>query len=197
MAERQWFGFKYQKEFCQKNNLIENKNYTDKFDTKIKNLSCQIKTYKNNCELMMAEPFRYLKNKEDFILVVANRNDKDEIISERKILIKNNKLQSFFKEQDFEFRVNYCKSLLDSVSNDTSDDKYFKEHMKAEQEARNTLLLTFKQKEIIRNKKEFNGLFQIDILIILSVYLTKLKYEKKNKFRTVFYNRRKCKILFV
>ena len=37
---------------------------------------------------MMADPFRYLKNKEDFILVVANRNDKDEIISERKILIK-------------------------------------------------------------------------------------------------------------
>ena len=58
MAERQWFGFKYQKEFCQKNNLIENKNYTDKFDTKIKNLGCQIKTYKNNCELMMADPFR-------------------------------------------------------------------------------------------------------------------------------------------
>lgn len=71
MAERQWFGFKYQKEFCQKNNLIENKNYTDKFDTKIKNLGCQIKTYKSNCELMMADPFRYLKNKEDFILVVA------------------------------------------------------------------------------------------------------------------------------
>ena len=99
MAERQWFGFKYQKEFCQKNNLIENKNYTDKFDTKIKNLGCQIKTYKNNCELMMADPFRYLKNKEDFILVVANRNDKDEIISERKILIKNNKLQSFLKNK--------------------------------------------------------------------------------------------------
>ena len=99
MAERQWFGFKYQKEFCQKNNLIENKNYTDKFDTKIKNLGCQIKTYKNNCELMMADPFRYLKNKEDFILVVANRNDKDKIISERKILIKNNKLQSFLKNK--------------------------------------------------------------------------------------------------
>ena len=153
MAERQWFGFKYQKEFCQKNNLIENKNYTDKFDTKIKNLGCQIKTYKSNCELMMADPFRYLKNKEDFILVVANRNDKDEIISERKILIKNNKLQSFFKEQDFEFRVNYCKSLLDSVSNNISDDKYFKEHMKAEQEARRYSIINVQAKRDHKKQK--------------------------------------------
>ena len=101
----------------------------------------------------MADPFRYLKNKEDFILVVANRNDKDEIISERKILIKNNKLQSFFKEHDFEFRVNYCKSLLDSVSNDTSDDKYFKEHMKAEQEARKYSIINVQAKRDHKKQK--------------------------------------------
>jgi len=32
MAERQIYGFKYQTEFCNKNNLKEVDGYTDKFD---------------------------------------------------------------------------------------------------------------------------------------------------------------------
>ena len=162
--ERQSFGFIYQKLFCQKNNLIEDKNYTGKFDTKINNYNCQIKTYKNNSELMMADPFRYLENKEDFVPVVANRNEYNEVISERKVLIKNDKFQSFLKEQKFEERANYCREVLSSASNDYSDDVRFKELMKKEKESRKGSIINMQAKRDHKKQKEFSGLFLIDTL---------------------------------
>ena len=151
--ERQAWGFIYQKVFCQKNNLVENKNYTDKFDTKINNYNCQIKTYKERGELMMADPFRYLSNKEDFVLVVANRDGNNNIISERKILIKNDKFQSFLKEQNFESRANYCQAVLSSVSNDHSDDERFKELMKKEKRSRKGSIINMQAKRDHKRQK--------------------------------------------
>ena len=153
MAERQKFGFDYQKYFCQKNNLEEDKKYTGKFDAYKNGVFYQIKTYKNQGELMMADPFRYIENEVDFVLVVANRNERNEILSERKVLIKNNKLQTFLKTQDFNFRVHYCQELLNSVSNDESDDVYFKEHMKTEQEARKNSIINVQAKRDHKKQK--------------------------------------------
>jgi len=152
--ERQKFGFDYQTKYCKENNLKETDGYTDKFDAMSENgLEYQIKTYKNKNELMMADPKRYLENKKDFILVVANRNDNNKIISERKVLIKNSKLQSFLDSQDFNFRVNYCQSLLNSVSNDKSDDEYFKQQMKAEKLARKESIINVQAKRDHKSQK--------------------------------------------
>jgi len=152
--ERQSFGFNYQTNYCKKHNLKENTKYTDKFDaTTSDNIGVQIKTYKDRGELMMADPYRYLKNKEDFIMVVANRNSNNEIVSERKVLIKNDKLQSFLENQNFNTRVDYCQNLLNSVSNDSSDDAYFKEQMKVEKLARKESIINVQAKRDHKSQK--------------------------------------------
>lgn len=154
MAERQIYGFKYQTEFCEKNNLKEVDGYTDKFDAvDKKGLFYQIKTYKNKGELMMADPFRYIENKKDFVLVIANRDNDDKILSERKFLIKNEVLQNFFDREDFKFRVHYCQQLLKSVSNEEKDDEYFTEHMKIEKEARKYSIINIQAKRDHKSQK--------------------------------------------
>lgn len=151
--ERQSFGFKYQKEFCKKHNLKEEESYTSKYDTYYKNYPCQIKTYKNKNELMMADPFRYLNSEDDFILVVAQRNDKNEIIRERKVLIRNKTLQDFFYRENFKARTSYCKKLLETVSNDRKDDEYFKKSMKQEVAARKNSIINVQAKRDHKSQK--------------------------------------------
>ena len=153
MAERQKFGFEFQKNFCKENNLIENKNYTGEFDTTDGIKNYQIKTYKNKGELMMADPFRYINNDKDFILVVVNRNNKNEILNEKKVLVKNNKLQNFLQEQNFKERADYCQNVLDSVTNDYSDDKKFKSLMKKEKNERKNSIINMQAKRDHKNQK--------------------------------------------
>lgn len=153
MAERQKFGFEFQKNFCKENNLIEDKNYTGEFDATDGIKNYQIKTYKNKGELMMADPFRYINNDKDFILVVANRNNKNEILNEKKVLVKNNKLQNFLQEQNFKERADYCQNVLDSVTNDYSDDKKFKSLMKKEKNERKNSIINMQAKRDHKNQK--------------------------------------------
>lgn len=153
MSERQKFGFDFQKTFCEKNNLLEDNKYTGKFDAKGNDINYQIKTYKNNGELMMADPFRYLDNKEDFVLVVANRNNKNEIINERKVLIKNNEFQSFLQKQHFKERAEYCQNVLNSVSNNRSDDSKFTSLMEKEKKARKDSILNMQAKRNHKTQK--------------------------------------------
>lgn len=154
MSERQIFGFEYQKHFCKKHNLIENSNYTDEFDAFSKTgLKYQIKTYKAGNELMMADPFRYLKNNEDFILVIAERGDNDKIINETQLFIKNNKLKIFFEKNNFQKRAEFCKNLLNSITNNYSDDFYFKEQMKIEKRERKNSILNMQAKRDHKRQK--------------------------------------------
>ena len=109
-------------------------------------MGCQIKTYKSNGELMMANPFRYMECDEDFYLVVVNRNSSNVVLSERKFLVKNDSLKRFMSEQNFMERCGYVKDVLDSVSNDRSDDALFKELMKKEKQARKNSIINIQAK---------------------------------------------------
>ena len=151
--ERQVFGFKYQSDFCKKLSLKEDNEYTSKFDAYTKKLPIQIKTYKNNGELMMADPFRYINNNSDFILVVTNRNEKGEIISERILLIENEKFKIFLNENKFSVRAEYCKFCLDVVTNKKEDDELFHQLMEIEKVKRKNSILNMQAKRDHKKQK--------------------------------------------
>ena len=151
--ERQSFGFEYQKKFCDEN-IIEDKGYTNKFDAHTsKGLPIQIKTFKGKGELMMADPFRYINNNEDFAMVVANRDRNNKIISEKCYYIDNNTLKKILEDNNFSERADYCKRCLDSVTNDRKDDNRFKEMMKQEKENRKESLLNMQAKRDHKKQK--------------------------------------------
>lgn len=154
MAERQFFGFKFQDEYCKLHNLTNNKNYTSFFDAKDNNgLNYQIKTYKDKSELMMANPFRYLENKEDFILIIANRDENNNILSTKKVFIDNVSFKQFLIKQNFTERINYCQNVLNSVTNNYCDDEKFKNLMKKEKGARKNSIINIQAKRDHKSQK--------------------------------------------
>lgn len=151
--ERQLFGFEYQKQFCD-GVLIENLDYTGKFDAYTKNgFPIQIKTYKNRNGLGMADPFRYIKVNNDFILVVTNYIYTNKVVSERIYYIDNKTLKGILLENNFERRANYCKWCLDSVSNDRCDDARFRELMLLERKERKSSIINMEAKRDHKNQK--------------------------------------------
>lgn len=152
--ERQIFGFNYQSNFIKKNHLTEDKNYTGKYDAYSKSgLPIQIKTFKNKGELMMADPFRYLAIENDFILVIANRDNYNKVISEKSYLIKSQTLKTVLEKNNFKSRAEYCKSVLSSVTNSRDDDAKFKKLMEEEKKSRKGSIINMQAKRDHKSQK--------------------------------------------
>lgn len=152
--ERQKFGFDYQAAFCKQNNLNLDSGYTGIFDGATKErLPIQIKTYKEKGELMMADPFRYLNHNDDFILVIANRDKNEKILSEKIYLIDYLTFSKLLKENNFKQRAEYCKECLNSVSNDKADDEKFKSLMTKERVSRKNSLINMQAKRDHKKQK--------------------------------------------
>lgn len=122
--ERQKAGFVYQEKVIQKYNLLEDKNYTGKWDAYYKNIPISIKLEKYGSDIELADIFRQMSIKENFYLICGFWKSQKSIIIEEHLLYFNwkdyNKYFNLEMEKDFH-------SLIDSITNKKEDDEKWKD----------------------------------------------------------------------
>lgn len=119
MMERQKAGFVYQEKVIQRYNLLEDENYTGKWDAYYKNIPVSIKLEKYGSDIELADIFRQMDIKENFYLICGFwKNQKNNIIEEHLLYFDWKKYNKYFNlEMKKDFRV-----LLASITNRKEDD---------------------------------------------------------------------------
>jgi hypothetical protein len=128
MAERQQHGFLYQERIINENKLIENENYTGKWDgfNKEYNLPTSIKCISKKGSIDFGDFRRQTEVETDFILYLGFwEGNKENINEEYKVLIKKENWQKYFGDKTI--IVDMLNEMKD-ISNDKSDDKKWKEY---------------------------------------------------------------------
>jgi hypothetical protein len=128
MAERQQHGFLYQEKIINENKLIEDKNYTSKWDgfNKEYNLPTSIKCISKKGSIDFGDFRRQTEVETDFILYLGFwEGNKENINEEYKVLIKKENWQKYFGDKSI--IVDMLDEMKD-ISNDKSDDKKWKEY---------------------------------------------------------------------
>ena len=130
MAARQNHGFKFEDDYCKKNNIYQNNNYTGKWDgldCKNRNLY-NIKCLKLNSGLSLGDLFRQSKTTIDFILVLGYYDDdKNKIVKIEKWLVNGKEYNKLFKWDHYAKLKHWINN---KVSNDYSYDTQWKEECK-------------------------------------------------------------------
>ena len=128
--ERQIHGFEYQRELCEKHNLVSDENYTGLWDAykRPDGVPCIIKTFKENSELPLSDIFNNVTRDKDFYLMYGVwRGEKSNIVEEKEIFIDINKWRESFEWGYYEELNYWIKNL---VSNSYSYDKTWKSEVK-------------------------------------------------------------------
>jgi len=128
VAERQYHGFKYEKNYIQKNFLTKEENYTAPFDAYDENgFPFQIKTVKKGSAIELGDIFRNAKKDKDFFLVVSFwEGAKDNIIEEYKLFIPAKKWRSYLEFDKYEELKDW---ITNKVSNSYEYDKQWKKEV--------------------------------------------------------------------
>lgn len=128
-GERQKHGFEFEKYVKALYNIqpCPNGNYTYKWDGILNNYPVSIKTEKLGSDIEMASFTRNASNTDDFYLIVGFWDGtKDNIVAIETLFISGAEWHSLF-DQDI---VQECQNLLNSVTNDASDDEKWKNGIK-------------------------------------------------------------------
>lgn len=126
MAERQEHGFIYQEKIINENNLIEDKNYTGKWDgfNGEYNLPTSIKCISKKGSIDFGDFRRQTEVDTDFILYLGFwEGSKNNINEEYKVLIKKENWQRYFGNKEI---INDMLNEMKDISNDKSDDPKWK-----------------------------------------------------------------------
>lgn len=129
--ERQAHGFSYQDTIITKYNLSKIDPYTgkklkydDKWDAYFNFIPVQIKDKKKGGNIELADMFRQSETTEDFLLIVGFwQDDKTNIVEEHILYIKGNEWYPLFNHEC----LNKYKQLLNTITNDYSDDNKWKQ----------------------------------------------------------------------
>lgn len=156
MSERQKHGFDIENSIRQLygySNIDPKTNcrftYTDPHDAydQKDNVYCQIKSIKHKGGmLMMGNPYRYLEYRDNIRLIIQMGSN----------IIYNNivNFQELFKQEQLKERCEATSNLLSSVSNDRSDDLYFRqEFKKIEKDKRQGRILQVQAKRDHKHQK--------------------------------------------
>lgn len=124
-GERQKHGFEFEKYVKTLYNIqpCPNGHYTYEWDGILNNYPVSIKTEKLGSDIEMASFTRNASNTDDFYLIVGFwDSDKDNIVAIETLFISGAEWHNLFN-QDI---VQECQDLLNSVTNDVSDDEKWK-----------------------------------------------------------------------
>ena len=124
--ERQSHGFDFEKYIIDKYGIAPcpEGHYTYKWDGLLNNIPVSIKTEQVNSDIEMADLLRNATNEEDFYLIVGFwEGDKTNIVAIETLLISGKEWHSLF-DMDL---VNQCRTFLDTITNDYSDDEKWRE----------------------------------------------------------------------
>lgn len=118
--ERQSHGFKFEEYVVNKYFVKKSTNYTNKWDGELNGYPVSIKCEGYKTDIELADFTRNALNKEDFYLIVGFWDGaKDNIVEEHVLFINGKEWHELFPQhfiEDF-------KNLLNSVTNDYSDDE--------------------------------------------------------------------------
>lgn len=121
--ERQSHGFNYQAEIIKRYDLIEDKNYTGKWDAYFEDIPVSIKCPRLGGDIELADFFRQSAINQDFYMIIGFHDDKYNIVEEYILYFTKEEWKKFFTdEMNFKF-----KELLNNCSNDHSYDTIWKE----------------------------------------------------------------------
>ena len=122
-TERQSHGFIFEDYIINKYNIKKSSSYTDKWDGTFGKYPVSIKCEAYGTDIELADFTRNAKNEEDFYLIVGFwENEKSNIVKEHILFINGHEWHELFPEHFIEdFKI-----LLDSVTNDYSDDAKWK-----------------------------------------------------------------------
>lgn len=123
--ERQIHGFNFENYIINKFNLTKKENYTDKWDAEFNSIPVSIKTHEISGGIELGDIYRISQINSPFYLIVGFwKNQKDNIVEEHIAYIDD---MSWWKSLfDYELLKDF-KTFLDSVSNNSTDDKKWKE----------------------------------------------------------------------
>jgi hypothetical protein len=153
MAERQKHGFNYQSMVIIKESLIEDENYTAKWDAYNPNINkpASIKCIGVSGSVDFGDFKRQTEVDSDFILYVGFwKGKKDNIVEEYKILIKKENWDKYFGNKSI---ISEMLSEMKKISNDRSDDLKWKNFRKKYSELYGSSIISLRFKRDHKKQK--------------------------------------------